>query len=71
MNSTRLSRFLIMHSLPRVPDGVVVQILKSENKSFFYLYHITLLWLPKNPILGRKLFRKRGNPSECFWKYCV
>ncbi|XP_068027481.1 urotensin-2 [Anomalospiza imberbis] len=44
----------------------------GENiKEAFYGNH------PRNPFLGRfltkdrKQYKKRGNLSECFWKYCV
>ncbi|NWT81435.1 UTS2 protein, partial [Lanius ludovicianus] len=44
----------------------------GENiKETFYGHHPQIALLGRFLTKDRKQFKKRGNLSECFWKYCV
>ncbi|KYO17346.1 urotensin-2 [Alligator mississippiensis] len=44
---------------------------QESMKEVLYGSHPRLALLSRLLAKDRKQYKKRGNPSECFWKYCV
>ncbi|XP_006031433.1 urotensin-2 isoform X1 [Alligator sinensis] len=44
---------------------------QESMKEALYGSHPRLALLSRLLAKDRKQYKKRGNPSECFWKYCV
>ncbi|KFQ20307.1 PREDICTED: urotensin-2-like [Merops nubicus] len=44
---------------------------RENIKEAFYGNHPRIALLGRFLTKGRKQYKKRGNLSECFWKYCV
>ncbi|NXL62721.1 UTS2 protein, partial [Chordeiles acutipennis] len=44
---------------------------RENNKENFYGNHPRIALLGRFLTKDRKQYKKRGNLSECFWKYCV
>uniref|UniRef100_A0A674INL4 Urotensin 2 n=1 Tax=Terrapene triunguis TaxID=2587831 RepID=A0A674INL4_9SAUR len=65
-----LGRASLLQTLPRLLGAQTEDSPSKEGKAF-YGSHPRIALLSRLLAKDRKQNKKRGNLSECFWKYCV
>uniref|UniRef100_A0A8D0GY19 Urotensin 2 n=1 Tax=Sphenodon punctatus TaxID=8508 RepID=A0A8D0GY19_SPHPU len=65
-----LSRVSLLQSLPGLL-GAQIEDAPDKTGTVVYANHPRIAALSRLLAKDRKQYKKRGNLSECFWKYCV